>query len=154
MEEISLGGLVLKDNLPKIMVSVDFYPEWRYGDYVELTGVLKKPKNFTTESGREFNYVSYLAKDGIYYEVARPRLELVSHGHGNFVKDGLFFVKKVLWKKFPKLCRNRKRLYLVDFLLGAKESLGKEILDDFARLDLFILSCSPATTLPSLPKRL
>ena len=136
MEEISLGGLVLKDNLPKIMVSVDFYPEWRYGDYVELTGVLKKPKNFTTESGREFNYVSYLAKDGIYYEVARPRLELVEHGHGNFVKDGLFFVKKSFMEKISEVVPEPEASLLGGLLLGAKESLGKEILDDFRKVGL------------------
>ncbi len=136
MEEISLDGRVLKDNLPKVMASVDFYPEWRYGDYVELTGVLKKPKNFTTESGREFNYISYLAKDGIYYEIARPRLRLIERGRGNFVKEALFSVKKSFMEKISKVVPEPEASLLGGLLLGAKESLGKEILDDFRKVGL------------------
>lgn len=136
MEEISLGGRALKDNLPKVAVSVDFYPEWRYGDYVELTGILKKPKNFATESGREFNYISYLAKDGIYYEVARPRLKLIEHGRGSFVKEALFSVKKSFMEKISKVVPEPEASLLGGLLLGAKESLGKEILDDFRKVGL------------------
>lgn len=131
MEEISFGGRSLRDNLPEVTVSVDFYPEWRYGDYVELTGILKKPKNFRTESGREFNYVSYLAKDGIYYEVARPHLKLIEHGHGNFVKEALFSVKKSFMEKITAAIPEPEASLLGGILLGAKESLGKELLDDF-----------------------
>ncbi len=136
MEEISSGGQVLKDNLPKATISVDFYPEWRYGDYVEFTGVLKKPKNFKTESGREFNYVSYLAKDGIYYEIARPRLKLIERGRGNFVKEALFSVKKSFMEKISKVVPEPEASLLGGLLLGAKESLGKEILDDFRKVGL------------------
>lgn len=136
MEEISGGDAVLKDNLPKVIISTNFYPEWRYGDYIEITGVLKKPENFTTESGRQFNYVSYLAKDGIYYEVARPRLKLVERGRGNFVKEALFSVKKIFLEKVSGVVPEPEVSLLGGLLLGAKESLGKEILDDFRKVGL------------------
>lgn len=131
MEEISFGGTVLKDNLPKIIVSTDFYPEWRYGDYVSVQGGLRKPENFVTNNGRQFNYVSYLAKDGIYYEVARPHLKLIEHGHGNFVKEALFSLKKSFLGKITAVIPEPGASLLGGILLGVKESLGKELLDDF-----------------------
>lgn len=131
IEEIYSAGSVFKNNLPKTIVSTDFYPEWRYGDYVSLSGVLRKPENFATDNGRQFNYVSYLAKDGIYYEVARPHLKLIEHGRGNFVKEALFSLKKSFLEKVSKVVPEPEASLLGGILLGAKESLGKELLDDF-----------------------
>lgn len=131
MEEISGGSAILKDNLPKVIVSTNFYPEWRYGDYIELTGVLKKPENFTTENGRQFDYASYLAKDGIYYKIERPKFELLDRGRGNFIKEKLFSLKKSFTDKISLVVPEPEASLLGGLLLGAKESLGKEILDDF-----------------------
>lgn len=131
LESISSGKSVLSDNLPKALVSVDFYPEWRYGDYVSVSGSLRKPENFMTDNGRQFNYVSYLAKDGIYYEITRPRLELIEHGRGNFVKEALFSLKKSFLGKIAAVIPEPEASLLGGILLGAKESLGKELLDDF-----------------------
>ncbi len=136
MEEISSGGAVLKGNLPKVLVSTDFYPEWRYGDYVELSGTLKKPKNFATGSGKEFDYVSYLSKGGIYYEISRPRLLLLDRSRGNFVKETLFSIKRSFTEKTSKVIVEPEASLLGGLLLGAKESLGKELLDDFRKVGL------------------
>ena len=46
--------------------NADFIP-LQYGDKVKVSGLLEKPKNFVGDNGKEFDYVSYLAKDGIYY---------------------------------------------------------------------------------------
>src|SRR3989338_7805505 len=52
----------------KTLVIMPFFLEFQYGDVVELSGVFKKPENFLNENGREFDYISYLAKDGIFYQ--------------------------------------------------------------------------------------
>ncbi len=136
IEEISSGSKFYKDKLPKVLVSADFYPEWRYGDRVEVSGFLKKPKNFATNSGREFDYVSYLSKDGIYYELSRPRLKHLESGRGNFIKEILFSVKKSFTEKISAVVPEPEASLLGGILLGAKESLGKEILDDFRKVGL------------------
>jgi len=45
----------------KVLVNVDRYPEYKYGDKLKITGYLQKPHVF-----EGFNYREYLSKDGIY----------------------------------------------------------------------------------------
>ena len=51
----------------KIRVATDRFPEYSYGDRIQLSGKLVEPENFETERGDVFDYRSYLAKDGIYF---------------------------------------------------------------------------------------
>ena len=49
----------------KILATVASYPKFSYGDKVKLRGILEKPKNFNEPDDlRQFDYISYLAKDG------------------------------------------------------------------------------------------
>ncbi|HBV01661.1 MAG TPA: hypothetical protein DEF00_04765, partial [Candidatus Taylorbacteria bacterium] len=62
--------LILRVDLPlgaaKALLTVPHEPVFRYGDRVSAEGKLERPRNFTDEeTGREVDYVSHLAKDGI-----------------------------------------------------------------------------------------
>src|SRR3989344_5950671 len=46
----------------RILATAKRYPEFFFGDTVHVSGALKKPENF-----EKFNYIQYLAKDGIYF---------------------------------------------------------------------------------------
>jgi len=67
---------------------------YRYGDEVQVSGVLRKPKNFMTDQGLEFDYVNYLRKDGVFYTMRNPEIEVLSSGHGNVIKRALFSMKE------------------------------------------------------------
>ena len=56
----------------KILVVAPRYPETAYGDTVRVTGILKRPENF---SG--FDYAGYLAKDDIYFTMNYADVALV-----------------------------------------------------------------------------
>ena len=81
--------LVLKDEKSegKILVYLLNYPQYKYGDKLKISGILKRPENFTNKmlpnssSSRKsvtfldkhvavdnFDWPKYLAKDGIYYK--------------------------------------------------------------------------------------
>ena len=66
-----------------ILVVVKKYPEFEYGEKISLTGKIVLPENFANDNGREFDYISYLAKDGIFYEMAFPKIEVLEKGQGN-----------------------------------------------------------------------
>src|SRR3989344_7844945 len=87
-EEISISGLVIDapdlresnqkltvevENI-KVLVTTDFGNNFRYGDVVSLQGDLEKPENFTTDQGKEFDYVHYLKKDQILYTLSYPKI--------------------------------------------------------------------------------
>src|SRR3989344_3335138 len=48
----------------KILASVGFGEDFKYGDGINFSGKLQKPENFITDQGKEFDYVNYLRKDG------------------------------------------------------------------------------------------
>ena len=51
---------------------------FHYGDEVKITGKLEKPANFMTDQDMEFDYVNYLRKDGIFYTMHNPKIEIMS----------------------------------------------------------------------------
>ena len=123
-EKVSITG--------KILVITNLYPKWKYGDRLELSGLLAKPKNFSDETTlREVDYRAYLAKDGIYYEMFRPRVTLLSGGQGSWLAEKLFAFKKAFIGNISRFIPEPHAALLGGLVVGAKQSLGKKLLDDF-----------------------
>ena len=77
-----------------ILVRVPAYPELKYGDELSLVGKITTPKNFQAEGkAKAFDYQSYLAKDGIYYQMYFPKVSIVAHNKGNLIREKLFAFK-------------------------------------------------------------
>lgn len=116
----------------KILLFAPHEPKYAYGDRMRVEGRLEHPKNFVDEvSGREVDYKAYLAKDGIYYSMLRPKITLLSHGEGNIVIEKLFTFKHAFIKHINQLIPQPHSALLGGLVVGAKQSLGKELLDDF-----------------------
>ncbi len=133
-EEIYVDGK-WKEVKTKALVTVDQYPKRNYGDRLLLSGIIKKPKNFfTNESNtREFDYVSYLGKDGIYYQMFRPKIKFLGSGNGNIIKEKLFYIKHLFLEKISNVIPEPHVSLLGGLVVGAKNSLGKELLNDFRK---------------------
>ena len=117
----------------KVLAVVDRYPVFYYGDEVSLEGVLKEPENFENENGKIFNYVSYLAKDDIRYLSYYPEVTFISGGNGNFVKSNLFKVKQLFLEEIGTLIPDPHVSLLGGLVVGAEQSLGEELKDDFRK---------------------
>jgi competence protein ComEC len=117
----------------KALVVTDLYPKFQYGDRLKLKGLLQKPKNFADENGKVFDYQSYLAKEGIYYEISRPKTELLSSENGNFVVSVLLKVKNKFLENIRASIPEPHASLLGGLVVGAKQSLGKDLLEDFRR---------------------
>lgn len=120
----------------KALITINHYPQFDYGDELEIRGVLQKPENFESENGREFDYISYLKKDGIEYQIFYPEVSLVSKGNGNFVKEKLFALKNAFLEKVKKVIPEPHASLLGGLVVGAKESLGKDLQEDFRKVGL------------------
>jgi competence protein ComEC len=115
----------------KILVSTDRYPEFYYGDVVTVSGTLRKPENFITESGREFDYVQYLAKDEIYYSISFADIELVEGGEEKGFRSFLFSIKNSFLSAIARIIPEPESSLLGGILFGAKQSLGEETEQNF-----------------------
>ena len=129
VENESFGNRVPKYS--KVLVTVDQYPVWEYGDKIQIEGLLKMPKNFETDSGRIFNYVDFLGKDGIRYQMFRPQTDLLGKGEGNIVKEKLFAFKRAFLENVAQIIPEPHASLLGGLVVGAKQALGKDLLDDF-----------------------
>ncbi|MDO8482835.1 MAG: ComEC/Rec2 family competence protein, partial [bacterium] len=115
----------------KILVVTDLYPKFGYGDKLEVSGLLTKPKNFADAGGKIFDYQAYLAKEGIYYQMTRPTVKLLASGQGNIIVSKLFELKQAFLLRIGKIIPEPHASLLGGLVIGAKHSLGKKLLDDF-----------------------
>ena len=83
----------------EILLTTDFEQYFKYGDRIKFSGTLKKPVNFITDQGKEFDYINYLKKDGILYVMGYPKIEVVSTGNGSKIKSILFSLKEKFLNK-------------------------------------------------------
>jgi len=116
-----------------ILVFADTYPQFQYGDKIKVRGKLQKPENFETDTGRIFDYVSYLDKDNIFYQIFYPEIELIDSGGGNFVKRWMFGLKNAFLSSVKQVVPEPHSALLGGITVGAEESLGAELEDDFRK---------------------
>jgi competence protein ComEC len=130
-KNIFIEGKVININ-SRALLAVDRYPLWEYGDKVILEGKLAKPKNFKNKkTEKEFDYVSYLWKDDIFYQMFYPKIKLVSKGEGNIIKSALFSFKRAFLERVSVVIPEPHASLLGGLVVGAKQSLGEKLLDDF-----------------------
>jgi competence protein ComEC len=83
----------------KILVITGRYSKYSYGDILSVKGEVRKPDFFN-----EFDYPAYLAKDGIYYIVFNPEINLIRKEKS--FKETIFNFKRksqvFLYEKFPQ----------------------------------------------------
>lgn len=116
----------------RALIIADRYASFMYGNEILVSGELLTPKNFTNEdTGNIFDYVSYLAKDGIFYEFIRPDISSTGVYGGNAVKSGLLSLKHAFLDRVSRVIPEPESSLLGGLLVGAKQSLGETLLQDF-----------------------
>lgn len=117
----------------KAIITADTHPRFSYGDKVRIEGELRKPKNFIDEDGGAFDYVSYLGRDDIFYQMFYPKIELLESGGGNPVKRTLFAFKRSFLEKVGRVIPEPQSSLLGGLVVGAKQSLGEKLQEDFRK---------------------
>ena len=97
-ENVEFAGIVAKEPdirpssikfvVNDILITANRYPEYKYGDKLQIRGSLETPPIFN-----DFNYRDYLKKDGIVAVMDFPKIELLGSGFGNPVMEILISFK-------------------------------------------------------------
>lgn len=119
-----------------VLITADRFPEFVYGDEIKVSGELRLPENFESETGIEFDYVSYLAKDRIHFMIYRPHIEKTGEGQGRWPVSSLYRLKNLFIEKISEAVPEPASALLSGMIFGAKQSLGAELLDDFKKVGL------------------
>ena len=115
----------------KILATVNYDGYFKYGDQINFYGKLEKPENFITDQGKDFDYVNYLRKDGIFYVMSYPNIEIVSPGNGNKIKNTLFIVKGKFLEKMNLAIPQPESLLMGGLILGERSSFSQEMRQKF-----------------------
>lgn len=108
------------------------FTNFSYGDKVKIYGKLERVKNFTSD----FDYQAYMAKDEIYYQFLDPKIYVISHGNGSWIKSKLFDFKNDFLDNVNVAISEPESSLMGGLILGAKSSLDKDLTDDFKRVGL------------------
>ncbi len=120
----------------KILVTTDSYPIYKYGDRLQIFGNVKTPENFN-----DFDYKSYLAKDGVFTVLSYPEIKKSSSGgvlsKYDFFKidifKSIFAIKDIFEKSVSKSVSEPNASFINGILLGSRSQIPQDLKDDFSR---------------------
>lgn len=120
-----LSGLP-EDVQGRAMVFTAAGRDWQYGDLVEVIGLPKTPP----ETG-DFSYREALARQGIGAVFAYPRLSLVEHGHGGWLKTGIHTLRMRAYKVINEIFPQPEASLMAGVLLGIEADIPESIMGAF-----------------------
>ncbi len=97
----------------------------RYGDTVRIEGILKKPKAFMTDTGREFDYAGFLRTKGVVYMIGFAEVTIVEHRET--VLGKLFIGKESFLNALQDAVPEPAAGLGAGMLLGVKRALGEHL---------------------------
>ena len=111
-----------------VLVRAPRYPEYRYGDELEVEGLLATPPVF-----QDFSYKDYLARQGIYSLLRRPRIALLARGRGNPLRAALLAFKGRAQAIIARILPEPQASLLTGILLGVEGGIPADLMEDFNR---------------------
>lgn len=109
----------------RVLVKTDIYSDYEYGQKILVAGKPEKPGSFATETGRIFDYQSYLAKDQIFYTMSFADSEILDSGDSS-IQRSLFRLKHFFLDRIYRLIREPESGLLTGILFGEKSGLGND----------------------------
>jgi competence protein ComEC len=111
-----------------LMLVAGKYPQYQYGDQIEITGKLQTPQSID-----DFDYQKYLAKDEIYSVIYYPEIKLIGAHQGSWFMEKLLLLKNGFENSLGKILNEPQAAFLAGLLLGEKRGLPRELMADFSR---------------------
>ena len=128
-ELVDVEGLVLVRAMPSIkLVEERESPYFRYGDRFVLSGSLAPPPEL-----EEFDYPTYLARQGVGSVMEFPGVDLVDEGAGALFYRWLYRLRQRLADGLEKAVPEPQVSFAQAILLGIRDNLPDDLVDDFRR---------------------
>jgi competence protein ComEC len=110
----------------RVLISLDLYPEYHYGDVVEISGYLIEPAEFES-----FSYKNYLSLFSVYSVMYRPYVGIISSGNGSPFFAGLFALKSGFEDRLNKLFPEPMASFEAGLLTGSRKGIPDELMQSF-----------------------
>lgn len=130
VDELFQKVIVKNGEGEKILLNLDAFPSFSYGDELKINCELEKPTNL---EGSRFDYQMYLAKEGIYRVCKKTHVAVVAQNRGNKSYSVLLAVKYKFEEKISRIFPDPEGAYLKGLLLGGSKRMTKKLSDAFSR---------------------
>ncbi len=102
--------------------------EFKYGDRVRVTGELIAPPEFAT-----FSYKDFLARQGIYSMIDRPRIAVLDHDQGSPILAAVYSFRSHARDVMTHILPEPQASLLNGILLGDDSGLPSDVQEEFRR---------------------
>jgi competence protein ComEC len=126
------GQVEMQNVRGKVLLHTLAYPGYDYGDIVTLTGKLLSP----TDTGSNFSYKNYLAKDNIYSVMAYPSIQVTEKNAGNILQSGLYDLRNNMAGQINRVFPEPSSSLLAGLLLGIRKTMPQELVDHLQQTGL------------------
>jgi len=110
------------------LILVPRYPSYQYGDVLQVTGELEAPQRFD-----DFDYKSYLARQGIYSIIYYPRIEIMDRGEGSKPLQWLYSFREKLSASLARTLPEPQGSLAQGILLGIRGNIPHPLNQSFSR---------------------
>lgn len=112
----------------RVLVQIGRYPEYKYGDELEINGSLQIPVEF-----EDFSYKDYLSRFEIYSVIYKPEVKFLSAGKGDIVHEKLFALKDKFETVTDKTLPEPQASFMAGLIFGAKRGIPDDLMEAFNR---------------------
>jgi competence protein ComEC len=121
----------------KILVNTaDIGKEYHYGDYIQCYGSIEEPQG--QRNPGQFDYRAYLVRKDIFYTLSighSDSVRLLAEGRGNFFLHTVIIpMGQYARQVFIKYLSQPARALLNALILGERQDIEKEVINDFQRV--------------------
>lgn len=111
-----------------VLVKAPLYPEYAYGDIVEVTCTLRAPEPID-----DFHYERYLARYNIYSLCYHPRIIIRDQKKGGFIMEWVLVSKDAISQVINKTIPEPQAAFLAGILLGSRKGIPQDLIAGFNR---------------------
>jgi competence protein ComEC len=127
VSEMNTGGS-WTSILGVVLVQVPSFDTYRYGDRLEVQGVLRTP-----ESSTDSSYRDYLARQGIHSVMTYARISFIAQGQGHPFLAWLYAIKGHTQVFIASTLAEPQAALLSGILLGSDEGIPRTLMEQFSR---------------------
>jgi competence protein ComEC len=110
------------------LIRVPRYPTYHYGDALKVTGELETPLQF-----EDFDYKSYLARQGIYSLIYYPGVEVLDRGQGFKPLQWIYSLRERLSASLARALPEPPGSLAQAILLGLRGNIPDSLYETFSR---------------------
>lgn len=123
--------IIINYEKTKILIQTAKYPEFSYGDKIEVKGKIEDPKNIKTIDN--FNYGKYLLSFGIRGTIKNPESIKVTGSGGNIVTKNIYLLGDKFESTLNKILSEPYAALEAGIILGTKRNIPDSLMSAFSR---------------------